>query len=281
MVVQLADDGPGLRVSIGQFASSRDQRANTELIAELARTAAGEGSDVLVLPEVAQVYVDPADDWSVRAEPIGGEFTRSIDTIAEEGGLVVVVGMLESDSRGGKPFNTLYVSDGRRLQHYRKVHLYDAFGFRESDQIQPSDVPEPAIVTVRGFRLGLMTCYDLRFPESARELATGGVDAVVLPAAWVPGPQKRDHWRTLVRARAIENTCYVVGANQCAPVGTGGSVVVDPAGVVLAELEDVVSVVTVELMRPRVAEVRRDNPSLSNRRFAVSRLPTSSMPEGV
>lgn len=281
MTARHVEDGPALRVSMGQFASLRDPRANIESIAAMARAAVRQGSDLLVLPEVAQVYVDPADDWAAHSEPIGGEFTRSIDAIAEEGGLTVVAGMLETDPRGGKPFNTLYASNGQQLLRYRKVHLYDAFGFRESDQLQPSDGAAPAIATVGDFRIGLMTCYDLRFPESARELATGGADAVVLPAAWVPGPLKRDHWRTLARARAIENTCFVVGANQCAPVGTGGSLAVDPAGVVLAELEDAAAVVTAELRHSRIAEVRRDNPSLTNRRFTVSRVPVSPLPEGV
>ena len=127
--------------------------------------------------------------------------------------------------------------DGLRAS-YRKIHLYDSFGYQESARLVAGPV-EPVLVDVDGFRVGLMTCYDLRFPELARELVSRGAELLVVPAAWVAGPLKVDHWRTLARARAIENTVFVAAVGQPGPRYTGHSMVVGPAGEVVAELPTV------------------------------------------
>ncbi|WIB36991.1 nitrilase-related carbon-nitrogen hydrolase [Curtobacterium sp. MCJR17_043] len=120
-------------------------------------------------------------------------------------------------------------ADGSVLETYRKVHLYDAFGSRESDRIEAGDPAQLPVVEVDGVRVGLETCYDLRFPEVTRRLAatdTGAADVVVLPAEWVRGPGKEHHWRTLLTARAVENTVWVLGVGQAPPGrdrGVGGA----------------------------------------------------------
>ena len=123
-------------------------------------------------------------------------------------------------------------------------------------------------VELAGLRLGLMTCYDLRFPELARALVARGAEALVVPAAWVAGPRKVDHWTTLARARAIENTAYVVAVGQPGPRYSGHSIVVDPLGEVLAEAGEKPESLTVDA-RPgrRSRTARRTNPSLANRRL--------------
>ncbi|MGB0099403.1 MAG: nitrilase-related carbon-nitrogen hydrolase, partial [Nocardioides sp.] len=147
-------------------------------------------------------------------------------------------------------------------------HLYDSFGYRESDRLTagPTGSAWP-VVDVGGFRIGLMTCYDLRFPEMARALVDAGAEVLVVPAAWVAGPRKVDHWRTLVRARAIENTVFVLAAGQSGPRYSGHSLVVDPLGDVLAEAGENDEVLGAELTRERLEESRRTNPSLANRRL--------------
>ena len=152
---------------------------------------------------------------------------------------------------------------------YRKIHLYDSFGYRESDRLLAGehDPAAPALVELDGWRLGLMTCYDLRFPELARRLVDAGAEVLVVPAAWVAGERKVDHWRTLARARAIENTAYVVAAGQPAPRYSGHSLVVDPFGDVLAEAGEGADLVRADLDPARLAEARRTNPSLANRRL--------------
>jgi predicted amidohydrolase len=155
--------------------------------------------------------------------------------------------------------------DGLRAS-YRKIHLYDSFGYRESDRLVAGEV-EPVLVDVGGVPVGLMTCYDLRFPEHARELVRRGAQLLVAPSAWVAGPAKVQHWRVLVAARAIENTAFVAAVGQPGPRYTGHSLVVGPAGDLLGELGDGDRVLTVSVAMEDLEQARADNPSLLNRRF--------------
>jgi len=186
--------------------------------------------------------------------------------VAVERGTTVVAGMFEPGADAGRPFNTLVVRGGAEAA-YRKIHLYDSFGYRESDRLTAGAL-EPTVVDVAGFRVGLMTCYDLRFPELARALVDRGAEVLVLPAAWVAGPGKIDHWRTLLTARAIENTVHVVAVGQPAPRYCGTSMVIDPLGRVVAEAGAEDETVLRAVLDPEaVAEARRTNPSLANRRL--------------
>ncbi|MEK8171118.1 nitrilase-related carbon-nitrogen hydrolase [Streptomyces sp. M19] len=121
------------------------------------------------------------------------------------------------------------------MGRYRKIHLYDAFGDRESANVRPADEP-PVVIEVAGTRVGLMTCYDVRFPELARLLVDAGAEVLALPAAWVRGPAKERHWELMVAARALENTCWVAASGECGPRNIGNSMVVDPLGTVVARL---------------------------------------------
>jgi predicted amidohydrolase len=134
--------------------------------------------------------------------------------------------------RDPRPFNTVVAlpPDGRLIGSYRKLHLYDAFGFAESELFPPGQHGPPLVFEASGLARGVMTCYDLRFPEIARALVDARADVLLVPSAWVAGPAKEDHWMTLLRARAIENTTYVVAAGQTGPSYVGHSVVVDPMG---------------------------------------------------
>ena len=170
---------------------------------------------------------------------------------------------VEGDTR---PANTLVVvgSSGSVVTTYRKIHLFDSFGFRESERVLPG-VPTPVAFTVNGLTIGLATCYDLRFPELFRLM--GGLDVVALPAGWIAGPNKLHHWETLVTARAIENTAYVVASGLCGAGFTGHSLVVDPMGERLTHLGDDPSWGVAEIDRIRLDEVRQINPALEHRRM--------------
>src|SRR6266545_4680877 len=168
--------------------------------------------------------------------------------------------------------------DGDLLGAYRKLHLFDAFGYRESSTIRPGD-GQTLLFQHAGFRFGVLTCYDLRFPELARELIDQGAGVLVVPAAWVQGPLKEDHWVTLARSRAIENTSYLIGSGQVGNVYCGRSLVIDPLGVVVAALGDLPGVAVAEIDPERIAEVRARVPSLQHRRFSVQlRRPPAAPP---
>lgn len=252
-----------LRVAVVQVTASLEPQANRE---QLVRTAP-EGTDLIVYPEAfARDFGEPGSDVSPFAESTAGPFAQAVAETADRRRTTIVAGMFETSGDPGKPFNTL-VMRGAAVADYRKIHLYDSFGFKESDRLTRGEI-EPCVVSVGDFRVGLMTCYDLRFPELSRALIDAGADVLVAPAAWVAGPRKADHWRTLVRARAIENTCFVVAAGQSGPGYTGRSLVVDPWGDVLAEAGEQDEVITATLNREVLDQARATNPSLSNRRMS-------------
>jgi deaminated glutathione amidase len=260
-----------MRIASGQFSAGREPQRNLLHIRQLMETAALGNADLLVLPE-SSLYAgtEPPAVLAEVAEPLDGPFISGVGALAKGLRLPVVVGTTEANPNG-LPYNTLVALDaeGAVQGTYRKLHLYDAFGYRESDGISQGTIGEPYLFSTGQLRMGMLTCYDLRFPESARYLVDAGANVLLLPAMWIVGPGKEDHFITLVRARAIENTSYVVAANQCGPLATGYSVVVDPFGVVIANAGETPGVVFAELEPERIASVRIRVPSLRNRRFRV------------
>lgn len=251
-----------LRLALVQQAAGLDPTANRHRLAKLTP----EGVDLVIWPEAtARDFGEAGSDVSAYAEHVTGEFGTELGRVAEARDTTIVAGMFEVSHDPARPFNTLLVR-GKAAASYRKIHLYDSFGYKESDRLSAGD-PGPVVVTVDGWSVGLMTCYDLRFPEMARLLIDAGAELIVLPAAWVAGPRKVEHWRTLVRARAIENTVFVAAVGQPGPRYTGHSIVVDPLGDVLVEAEDEPAVLEATVTRAALEEARHTNPSLANRRL--------------
>ncbi|MDO9456100.1 nitrilase-related carbon-nitrogen hydrolase [Nocardioides sp.] len=257
-----ADQTDVMRIALVQEASGLDPETNRARLDALTP----DDTDLVVWPEAfARDFGEAGSDVSAFAEPVTGAFATEVARVAGARRTTLVAGQFETSHDPGRPFNTLVVR-GPENASYRKIHLYDSFGYRESDRLVAGD-PAPVVVTVAGWAVGVMTCYDLRFPEMTRLLVDAGAEVVVVPAAWVAGERKVDHWRTLLRARAIENTVFVVAAGQPGPRYSGHSMAVDPLGDVLVEAGDGPEVVRAELRRDVLDEARRTNPSLRNRRL--------------
>lgn len=256
-------------VAVAQTAPGADPAANLATIRDRAAEAAAAGAALVAFPEYSSFF-EPrmGPRFAEHAEPLDGPFTTAVAAAAGELGLTIVFGLVEA---AGKRFRNAAVAvDGGGVRAvYRKTHLYDAFGARESDWVEPGPLEDPAVLDVAGLRVGLQTCYDLRFPEVTRRIADAGAELVVVPADWVPGPRKVHHWRTLVTARAIENTLFVAAAGQAAPGGVGTSLVVDPQGDVLVELGEAAGLGTAEVDGEAVEATRRVNPALALRRYTV------------
>lgn len=257
-----------MRIAIVQLAADIDSAANREAIsAQLAELKAGDDLDLVVLPEAAMHDFGATDhDLAAVAEPLDGPFVQLLGEQARRLGATIVAGMFECTD--ALPFNTLVVvdADGSLRSTYRKIHLYDSFGYQESDRLLPGAI-EPVVVEVAGLRVGLMTCYDLRFPELARLLVDAGAEAFVVPAAWVAGEGKLAHWRTLLAARAIENTVHVAAAAQGGDRYTGHSLVADAFGSIVVEASTGPTILRATLDAADVARAREINPSLDNRRI--------------
>jgi predicted amidohydrolase len=266
-----------LRVACVQFCSSGSKAENLERMEPLVARAAATGADLVLLPEKwnglgsHEILLDVA-------EPLdGGETVEAMSGWARTHGITLVGGSIAERREGREKLsNTCVVFDpeGEIAAVYRKIHMFDVevggVVYRESESEEPGD--GPVSCEVEGWKLGLTVCYDLRFPELYRILAVEGADLVTVPAAFTLFTGK-DHWELLLRARAVENQCYVLAANEWGVVegkaSYGRSSIVDPWGVVLAQAPDEDCVISAELDRAHMERIRSSVPSLANRQPAA------------
>lgn len=264
-----------MRVALCQIPVSSRPDVNAKRVRVALGQAADLGADLAVFPEATQVRF--GSDLRAAAEPLDGPFGAGLAEAAGQAGVALVAGVFEP-APDGRVYNTAVAYDaaGRRVAAYRKLHLFDAFGYRESDLVAPGS--QLVTCTLAGVRAGLAICYDVRFGELARALAVAGAELLVLPAAWAAGLFKEEHWVTLVRARAIENTVWVAAVGQVpdpdeppgrAATGIGRSMLVDPLGVVRADLGPAPGVAVAEVDTGLISTVRATLPSLANRRDDV------------
>jgi predicted amidohydrolase len=264
-----------MRIAVLQVNSKNDKEANVQEALRLLELAAERGADVAVLPENVN-YLGPKEGLLRAAEEIPGPTSETFAAKARELGVWILAGSIpEVSEYADHNYNTslLFDRQGEIVARYRKIHLFDVeisgnVSAQESATVAPGE--EVITADVEGHTVGLSICYDLRFPELYRELALRGAEIVFVPAAFTLYTGK-DHWTTLLRDRAIENQCFVVAAGQ---IGAhepnmscyGRSTIIDPWGTVLAQAPDGVGIADAVLDLDRVAEVRRQLPSLANRR---------------
>jgi len=281
-----SDTAQTLRVAAVQMNSGADVAKNVETALALIDRAANAGARLVTLPEV-WTYLGPDEGAIAAAEPIPGPSTDLLAERARRHGIWLHAGSI-LERVAGEPLvrNTTVVLDpnGEIVARYSKIHLFDVVldgvaTYRESATVAPGD--EVVTLDIDGFPVGLAICYDLRFPELFRILALRGAEAIILPAAFTMTTGK-DHWETLLRARAIENGFYLVAPAQFGmhPPGKwcyGRSLVIDPWGTVLATAPDGEGIIVTDLDRARVAAVRRQIPALANRRPDAYRWPETAL----
>lgn len=271
-----------LNVAVLQMNSGSDKDANVATALDLIDQAAGHGARLVVLPEV-WTYLGPDDGNRPNSDSIPGPLTEILADRARRHGIFVHAGSF-LETRPDEPglYNTSLVfnPDGDIIARYSKIHMFDVVldgdaKYMESATVSPGD--EIVTLDIDGMPVGLAICYDLRFPELFRILALRGARTIVLPAAFTMTTGK-DHWEVLIRARAIENEVYFVACGQWGmhPPGNwcyGRSMIVDPWGTVLATAQDGVGIAQATLNDERVTAVRRQIPSLANRRPEAYRWP--------
>ncbi len=271
-----------MRAAAVQLSSTPDRDRNLEAADRLTREAAGRGAELVLLPEKWSVLGTP-EQTAAGAEPLDGPALEWARGVARELGIDLVAGSIaervEGAERGAN--TSVHVGpDGEDRAVYRKIHMFDVEvggrTYRESEHEAPGD-EIVASELADGNGLGLTICYDLRFPELARILAVRGAKVLTVPAAFTE-TTTRDHWEVLLRARAIENQCFVIAANQVgepAPgMRTGGrSMIVNPWGLVLAQAPDFETFILADLDFDRLEGIRTKLPSLANRQAAAYRWP--------
>ncbi|MDI6105842.1 carbon-nitrogen hydrolase family protein [Actinoplanes sp. NEAU-A12] len=264
-----------MRVAVCQLNSREDRAHNLVVARELLGRAAAAGATFAVLPEYVDFLGRSAE--APKPEPVDGEFAEFFATAARELGIWVHAGSFhETGPDADRTYNTslIFAPDGERAATYRKIHLYDVeiagrVSYQESRTVAPGE--NTVVAEVDGVPTGLSICYDLRFPELYRRLAIAGAKVLVVPAAFMLHTG-RDHWEVLLRARAIENQCYVLAAGQIGdhdPDRTcfGRSMIIDPWGTVIAQAPDTVGVTVADLDLDRLEKIRTEVPSLANRRL--------------
>jgi len=263
-----------LRVALVQLDATDDVEANIARAAALADEAASAGARLVALPEYLQFRGSDVG-YRASARPIPGPHTDAFAEVARRRDAWILVGSTaETSGDPSRPYNTstLIAPNGSIAATYRKIHLFDVAVENgpvatESDRVTAGGAP--VVTTVDGVPIGLSICYDLRFPELYRALALAGAQVLTVPSDFMERTG-RDHWEILLRARAIENGAYVLAPSQIGGPSRfpafGRSMVIDPWGTVVAQAPDVVGIVYAELDLDRVEAVRRQIPSLSNRR---------------
>jgi deaminated glutathione amidase len=271
-----------MRAAAVQLNSTEDKARNLGAADRLTRAAAGDGAELVVLPEKFNV-IGTHEDYVREAEELDGPTISWARDTARELGIDLVAGSIveRRDGRDKLSNTSVHVGpDGELKAVYRKIHMFDVVvggqTYRESESEEPGD--EVVLSETAGaVPLGLTVCYDLRFPELFRILAVKGARILTLPAAFTKVTGQA-HWEILVRARAIENQAFVVAAGQTGShppdkESFGGSMIVDPWGVVLARADEGEAVVAADLDLSRQDEVREQLPSLANRMPGAYRWP--------
>lgn len=258
-----------LKVASVQMNATSNKDSNLRRILSKIEEASGKEADLIVFPEYSMFYPLRKDLLENLSEPINGPFVNAVRDAAKSYNINVIVSINErSEMDEQRIYDTsiLISNRGCILSVYRKTHLFDAFNIKESSIIIPGEsLSKP--VKIGDFNIGMLICYDVRFPENARTLAVEGCNLLCVSSAWFSGILKEVHLLTMLRARAIENGLYVVMANQTQPCFCGRSVIIDPFGVIIAdagEMED--HIIYADLSLQRVLNVRRLLPQLEQRR---------------
>lgn len=268
-----------MRVALCQIQSLDDPAANLDIMRAEVRRAAEVGAELAVFPEATMARFGIS--LRALAEPTDGPWARSVTDMANTHGVTVVAGMFIPGS-DGRVRNTLLITGPEGTASYDKIHLYDAFGFRESDTVEPGN--RPVVVDVAGVRLGVATCYDVRFPELFVDLARQGATAIVVPASWGNGPGKVEQWQLLVRARALDTVTWLLATGQAyppasghdwgdGPYGIGHSLAVAPDGTVVGSLGDAPGQLVVDIDPELATTLRKSIPVLDNRVYAMTAPP--------
>jgi deaminated glutathione amidase len=266
------------KAAIVQMKSSADKELNLVHSLKLINEAAKKKARLICFPEFQMAYSPPeqkSESLHKIAEKITGNFVSTLSNSAKQNRINVIATLYEiinTNDKNHKVFDTgVIINELGKLQSiYRKVHLYDALGFKESKKLLAGSIIEKPSKTSVG-KLGLLICYDMRFPEISRILTVNGANILVSPSAWVAGFMKREHWEIMVRARAIENGVYVLAPNQVGNIYCGHSMAIDPFGSTIIDMENREGIEFIDIDISKIDTIRRTLPLLMNRRTDVYR----------
>ena len=262
-----------MKVAVVQFKASTNKEINLKKIVNYISKAAQNKAALVAFPEFMMFYTNSSQtskQLASLAETINCNFVTTIGEAAKQNHIQVIGSFYEKSTKKDRVFDTSFIIDksGKVISTYKKIQLYDALGFRESDKMTSGSKITKPVKTSIG-KVGMMICYDLRFPEMSRSLAASGSEVLVVPSAWVKGDMKEEHWLTINKTRAIENGCYVVAPDQIGNIYCGRSVVVDPYGKILLDMKKKQGIGYVNIELKKIKQIHKILPLLKNRRTDV------------
>ncbi len=262
-----------MKAAVVQFKASTNKEDNLKKILSYISKAKSKNASLCAFPEFMMFYSNSSQTPKQLAnlsETINGNFVSTIAKSAQQNQIQIVGSFYEKSTKKNRVYDTSFVIDksGKVISTYRKIHLYDALGFRESNKMTPGSKITLPVKTSIG-KIGMMICYDLRFPEMSRYLTLRGSQVLIAPSAWVKGNMKEEHWIAINKTRAIENGCYVIAPDQVGNIYCGRSIVVDPFGKILLDMKKKQGIGIVDIDLNKVTQTRKVLPLLKNRRADV------------
>lgn len=262
-----------MKLAIAQLITSENKNENLIKAQIYIKKAKQAGADIVVLPETYMALMPASSQrtYAEVAESLDDAFVQTLAAQAKKYAIHVVCGIYESKPGEKKrAYNTVVMLDdeGKLIHSYRKTHLYDAFSYQESKGIIAGDNEFIPVKTKLG-TIGLLVCYELRFPEISRTLALKGAELLLAPTAWVAGPMKEEHFLSLSKARALENTLFLGAASQTGNIYVGRSIIYNPMGVAIASSGEDEGLIIADIDLSQVDTIRNKLPCLSQRRPAL------------
>lgn len=280
-----------VKVSVVQMKSSLNKDENLSYSIEQVNKAGKEKAQIICFPEFQMAFSSTSQtskELFELSESVEGNFVKSLCKSAKENDIYIVSTIYErsyvdndkinadlnyNHNVGDKQYHVydtvVFIDNkGALVSKYRKLHLYDALNFQESKKLLAGNDLFSPIDSPLG-KMGLLVCYDLRFPELSRLLSLGGSNTLIAPSGWVQGTMKEDHWITMCKARSIENGVFMIAPNQVGNIYCGRSLVVDPFGIILLDMGNKEGMEIIDLDIDRINFVRNDLPLLKNRRTDI------------
>lgn len=261
------------KIALVQMKADVRKEKNLQKILHYISKSSAKGAALCAFPEFMMCYTpssQSAKELANISEKITGDFVSSIANSAKQNSIQIVGTFYEKSPKPNRVYDTSFVigKNGKIISVYRKIHLYDALGFKESNKLyRGSSITKPVKTSIG--KMGMMICYDIRFPEMSRMLASSGSEILVVPSAWVKGKGKEEHWITINKTRAIENGCYVISPDQIGNIYCGRSLVIDPFGKILLDMKKREGIGIVDISLDIVRQVRKKLPLLQNRRTDI------------
>lgn len=260
-----------MKIALAQINSTTNVEDNLSKVERYSAEAARQKADVIVFPEATMVAFGA--DLPTTADEFSETWTLALRRLSADCSMTIIVGEFERVVDKVTNYLAAYFPDESRTR-YAKIHLYDAFGYKESDSVKAGN--QPVLLEVAGTVIGLATCYDIRFPKLFAELSRQGAAMTVVSASWGAGPGKVEQWQTLARARALDSNTFIIAVDQAdpkssgvdvpdgAPTGVGHSIVADPFGHVIAELDGKETLKVIDLDPALSIDAARAIPVLEN-----------------